>query len=117
MAKLVTVYWRDIPSQLIAKKGRKTAKVLLSERFQEAIDSAAMRAGKGTTDDYLADWRREETPCDDDLDAVIHARAAEIEASFSDQDLRDFVLALGEITRGQETPETQKAQKVQEEQQ
>ena len=47
MAKLITVYWRDIPAQVTAKAGRKTAKIQLTDRFQEAIDMAAMRAGKG----------------------------------------------------------------------
>jgi hypothetical protein len=30
--------------------------VQLSQRFQEAVDRAAMRAGKGSSDAYLADW-------------------------------------------------------------
>ena len=46
MAQLIKMYWRDIPAQVIAKRGRKTAKVMLASRFQEAIDRAAMRAGK-----------------------------------------------------------------------
>ena len=46
MAKLITVFWRDIPSQVMSRKGRETSKILLSERFQDAIDRAAMRAGK-----------------------------------------------------------------------
>ena len=33
MAKLITVYWRDIPVQVMAKRGRTTAKVSLSQRF------------------------------------------------------------------------------------
>ncbi|GIT54495.1 MAG: hypothetical protein Ct9H300mP16_16550 [Pseudomonadota bacterium] len=68
MAKLITVYWRDIPSQVIAKKGRTTSKVQLSHRFQEAIDRAAMRAGKGSSDAYLSEWRREASTCSDDLE-------------------------------------------------
>ena len=50
MAKLTIMYWRDIPSQVIAKIGRRSAKVPLGSRFQEAIDRAAMRAGKGSRD-------------------------------------------------------------------
>ena len=46
MAKLITIYWRDIPSQIVAKSGRRSAKVRLANRFQDAIDRAAMRAGK-----------------------------------------------------------------------
>ena len=54
MAKLITIYWRDIPSQVIAKAGRKTSKIMLEDRFQVAIDRAAMRAGAGTSDAYMA---------------------------------------------------------------
>ncbi len=56
MASLIIISWRDIPAQVIVKRGRETAKVQLSQRFQEAVDRAAMRAGKGSSDAYLADW-------------------------------------------------------------
>ena len=49
------------------KQGRETAKVPLSQRFQEAVDRAAMRAGRGSSDAYLADWKRSEPrECGDD---------------------------------------------------
>ena len=44
MAQLTVVYWRDIPAQVIVKKGRDSAKIQLTERFEKAIDRAAMRA-------------------------------------------------------------------------
>ena len=37
MASLIIISWRDIPSQVIVKRGRETGKVPLSARFQEAI--------------------------------------------------------------------------------
>ena len=58
MANLIITYWRDIPSQISVKAGRKEEKRMLSERFQEAIDMAAMRDGASDTDAYLAEWRR-----------------------------------------------------------
>lgn len=59
MLKKITVYWRDIPAQVILRRGRKSlAKRVLNERFHKAIDSAAMRAGKGSTNEYIAQWRR-----------------------------------------------------------
>ena len=58
MASLIVISWRDVPAQVIVKRGRETAKVQLSPRFQEAVDRAAMRAGKGSSDAYLADWQR-----------------------------------------------------------
>jgi len=94
-AKLIRVYWRDIPAQVIAKQGRTSAKRMLSDRFQEAIDRAAMRAGRGGSDAYMADWRREPEPCGDDLEAEAERVAAEIEAAYSDEDLKGLVRARG----------------------
>ena len=96
MAKLITVYWRDIPAQLIAKQGRESAKVQLSQRFQVAIDRAAMRAGKGSSDAYLADWRRSDPrACSEDLAAEAAAEAARLEAAYSDEALERLVKSKG----------------------
>lgn len=95
MAKLITVYWRDIPAQVIARQGRQTVKAQLAERFQEAIDRAAMRAGKGSTDAYLEEWRRESAECSGDLDAAVQARVDELEASFDDERLTAMIRAKG----------------------
>ena len=46
------LYWHDIPSQVRAREGRERASVPLSERFQEAIDNAAMACGLIGSDDY-----------------------------------------------------------------
>lgn len=96
MASLTVISWRDIPAQVIVKRGRETAKVQLSARFQEAVDRAAMRAGKGTSDAYLADWKRSDPrPCGEDLQAEAAAEAARIEARFSDEDLEKLIRAKG----------------------
>lgn len=95
MAELIKIYWRDIPSQVTAKAGRKTAKVLLSDRFQHAVDRAAMRAGKGSSDAYLEDWKRERSACSNDLQAEVEQAAAEFEAEFSDDYLEAVVKAKG----------------------
>jgi hypothetical protein len=96
MASLIIISWRDIPAQVIVKRGRETAKVQLSARFQEAVDRAAMRAGKGTSDAYLADWKRSDPrPCGDNLNAEAAAEAARIEARFSEEDLERLIRAKG----------------------
>jgi hypothetical protein len=96
MANLIIISWRDIPAQVLVKRGRETAKVPLSARFQEAIDRAAMRAGKGRSDAYLADWKRSAPqPCGDDLQAVAAAEGARLEAAFSDADLEALIKAKG----------------------
>jgi len=89
MAKKITVYWRDIPAQIILQRGRTREKVQLSHRFQEAIDRAAMRAGKGSSDAYIEEWRRESAAYEEagDLAAAARAEAELIENAFSDEQL------------------------------
>lgn len=96
MASIQIVYWRDIPAQVIAKAGRKTAKRQLDERFEKAIDMAAMRSGAASTDDYLADWRRgEAAPCGDDLEAAAAQVADDLETTYDTARLRSLIDAGG----------------------
>ena len=92
MAQLIVVYWRDIPAQVIVKRGRETAKRQLDERFEKAIDRAAMRAGLRDTDSYLAEWRRADpVACGEDLEAEATTAAAKLEQDFSDERLKQLV--------------------------
>jgi hypothetical protein len=91
MAELIVVYWRDIPAQVIVKKGRANAKRELPLRFTEAIDMAAMRSGAAESGAYLDEWRRAApVPVDDDLDAEADKAMAAIEAEYG----RDRLVAL-----------------------
>lgn len=104
MASLSLITWRDIPAQVVVKRGRETAKVKLSPRFQEAVDRAAMRAGKGSSDLYLAEWRRTEAkPCGDDIEQEAAAEASRIEALYSDDELERLVRAKGVATTEEES--------------
>ena len=87
MAQLITLYWRDIPAQVIAERGRgrkrEQAKIELHRRFAMAIDAAAMRDGADSTDDYLAEWRRgAPVECGEDLEAEAATQAAALEAEY-----------------------------------
>ena len=97
MPQKIVVYWRDIPSQIIIKKGRAKGKQVLSERFQEAIDKAAMRAGMGDTDAYVEQWRRETSdhPTDEDIQVQAEAVAQAYEAEFTDELLSKMVSNKG----------------------
>jgi hypothetical protein len=96
MAQLIVVYWRDIPAQVIVKRGRQSAKRQLSERFEKAIDRAAMRAKLRDTDSYLAEWRRADpVECGDDLEAEADAAAVRLESAFPDTRLDEFVASGG----------------------
>jgi Virulence factor len=95
MANLVVTYWRDIPSSVSVKLGRKEEKRMLDNRFMEAIDMAAMRGGATNTDDYLADWRRAEPlPVSDDLAMEADKAKADLEARFT-QDLIKQMIGNG----------------------
>ena len=58
MPDVTIVYWRDIPAQVIVGKGRAGAKRQLAERFEQAIDRAAMKVNAKDADAYLAEWRK-----------------------------------------------------------
>jgi hypothetical protein len=92
MPERVTVYWRDIPAQVLVKAGRRTARRQLPERFEQAIDRAAMRAGLTGTDAYLEQWRRSDpVPCGDDLEAEAQAAADALEAAYTPERVRALV--------------------------
>ncbi|MFY7835035.1 MAG: virulence factor [Novosphingobium sp.] len=96
MPTTTILYWRDIPAQVIAKEGRRTAKRVLAARFAEAIDMAAMKSGAGQEDVYLAQWRRgENQPCGDDLEAEVAQVAARLEADYPADRLKALILAHG----------------------
>jgi hypothetical protein len=96
MPELTVISWRDIPAQVTAGKGRSAARVQLPDRFQDAIDAAAMRAGLIGTDAYLEEWRRETRPCGVDLAAEVAAAAEQIEQDYTDERLERLVRASGE---------------------
>lgn len=96
MADLIIVYWRDIPAQVIVRKGRQNAKRELPLRFTEAIDMCAMRVGARDTDAYLAEWRRgDPVPVGDDLESEADKALASIDAEFTDERLKALVKAGG----------------------
>ena len=96
MAKLTIVYWRDIPAQVIVKKGRKSAKIQLTERFEQAIDRCAMRVGAKDADAYLADWRRgEPIECSEDLELEAKTAADNLEAEYDSARLKELIEASG----------------------
>jgi len=91
MHEVTIVFWRDIPAQVIVGKGRRAVKRVLPERFEQAIDRAAMVSGASGTDAYLAEWRRAPVgPAEGDPDALAEAEAARLDAAYD----RDRLAAL-----------------------
>ncbi len=92
MAQVTIVYWRDIPAQVIVGRGRKAAKLPLPERFEQAIDRAAMGAGLAGTDDYLAEWRRAEPfEVEGEDMSVAEATAAQLDNEYDTDRLKTLI--------------------------
>ena len=99
MATLVTIWWRDIPMQVIAREGRRSAKRILNKRFQFAVDKAAMNAGKKSYGDYIEEMRRAERDCGPDLEAEADAELARIDAAYTKAVLHALIASGGEGAR------------------
>ncbi len=102
MVKKILIYWRDIPAQVIVQRGRNREKSQLSSRFQKAIDRAAMRAGKGSSDAYLSEWRRESSIIDSaaDLRELADREVSRFESEFSDERLLQLIRNHGSASAG-----------------
>ena len=101
MAEVTIVYWRDIPAQVIVGRGRRAAKVQLNERFEKAIDRAAMKAGARDTDSYLAEWRRAAPfTAEGEAGEVAAAQAARLEAEYDDARLKALIDNMGREAEG-----------------
>jgi cvfA/B/C family virulence factor len=90
MGEVTVVWWRDIPAQVLGGRGRDATKIVLSDRFQEAIDTAATRVGVIGTDDYLAEWKREKRTVGDDVADAATALAQRFEDEFDDERLNEL---------------------------
>ncbi|MBG1232057.1 virulence factor [Aestuariivirga litoralis] len=99
MANLIITYWRDIPSAVSVKIGRKEEKRMLDNRFMEAIDMAAMRSGSTDTDAYLADWRRGEPQAvSDDMATEADKAKAALEAEYTQDKIKALIANGGKAS-------------------
>ncbi len=92
MPDVTIVYWRDIPAQVIVGKGRRGAKRQLEERFEQAIDRAAMKVNAKDTDAYLAEWRKAAPyTCDGDPAEVAEAEAQRLETEYDQERIKALI--------------------------
>jgi hypothetical protein len=81
MASYQVMFWKHIPSQVMAWEGDVKAKRMLPDYFQATIDAYAMKDGSTGMDAYLEGWHRgpveerEGTP-EDVIDALIEELTA-----------------------------------------
>lgn len=92
MPDVTIVYWRDMPAQVIVGKGRRGAKAPLPERFEQAIDRAAMKDGAKNSDDYLSGFRKAAPyQVEGDQDEIAKAEAARIDAEYDQDRLKALI--------------------------
>jgi hypothetical protein len=95
MPELSVIRWRDIPAQVVARGPDDSARALLPDRFQEAIDAAAMVSGLTDSDDYMTNFVTDTRPCDDDLQAEVDAEVGRLLAEWDDATLKAAIRAGG----------------------
>ena len=95
MASYQILYWHDIPAQVRARDVGGRASRPLPERFQEAIDQAAMATGLFGSDEYTDAFRwGASQERDGTAEQVAAAVAAELEAQYPTLDWRATVEAI-----------------------
>ncbi|MEN8892286.1 virulence factor [Planktotalea arctica] len=96
MPDVTIVYWRDIPAQVIVGKGRKGSKRPLEERFEQAIDRAAMKVNAKDADAYLAEWRKGDPyPLEGDPAEIVEAEALRLELEYDNERLKALIAKDG----------------------
>lgn len=94
-ASIVVIKWRDIPAQVNAQFGRERYQLVLSAKFQRAIDRAKRKAGIYTAEEDVAQWSRETLPLEGTMEDAAKAVAARLETEFSRERLGRLAYAGG----------------------
>ena len=101
--KYQIVYWRDIPAQIKGKVGRKRVSRMLAQRFQVAIDEAAMQGDMIDTDSYLQEWRSTDWATHEgDADEFLDNLVTEIESQYPGARLKALMASGGHETEENE---------------
>ena len=73
-------------------KGRRGAKKPLPERFEQAIDRAAMKVGAMDTDAYLAEWRKADPyTLEGDPADIVEREAARLDTEYTQDRIKELI--------------------------
>jgi hypothetical protein len=96
VAELTVIKWRDIPMQIVVRdEAGGSARRLLPDRFQEAVDAAAMVAGLIGSDDYTEQMTMDRSQVGDDLEAEATAAERAVLDEWSEDQLKVAIRAGG----------------------
>lgn len=94
MARYNIIYWKDIPAQIKVRGEGREINAVLPERFQQAIDAAAMAENSTEEDAYLAGWRvGEEKKRTGSAQEVLEAVLAELDEAYPAKRLAEIMRA------------------------
>jgi len=95
MIEYQITYWQQIPSMVVFKNESETTKSILANRFQEAIDEAAMRIGAVDSDAYLAGWNKGEwIKQEGNLSEVSEKIVSELEEQYPQEKILEILANL-----------------------
>jgi hypothetical protein len=94
-AVIVIIKWRDIPAQVNAQFGRERYQLVLSAKFQRAIDRAKRKAHIYTAEEDVAQWSRESLPLEGTMEDAAKAVVERLEAQYSREHLGRLAYAGG----------------------
>jgi hypothetical protein len=101
MTEYQVTSWRELPSLVVARAGAdpsdagSTVKAPLPQRFQEAIDEAAMRLGETSSQAYLEGWARSDwTRADGTPHEVADLVVADLENAWTSERVAAYLDAL-----------------------
>ncbi len=95
MSELSVIRWRDIPAQVVARGETASARALLPDRFQQAIDAAAMVSGLTDSDDYMTSFVTDTRPCGEDLQVEVDAEVERLLGEWDEDALKAAVRTGG----------------------
>lgn len=94
-AVIVIIKWRDIPAQVNAQFGRERFQLVLSAKFQRAIDRAKRKAHIYTAEEDVAQWSRETLPLEGTMEEAAKVMVERLEAQYSREHLGRLAYAGG----------------------
>ena len=95
MAQLKIVYWRDIPGQVVIRRGGRSTRIRLPTRFMKAIERAGYRLRKKQQDALFEPWHDVTQPFDGDVSLQARQLVQQLEERYTEEVLETLIRASG----------------------
>jgi hypothetical protein len=95
VAQLKIVYWRDIPGQVVIRKGGRSTRIRLSTRFMKAIERAGYRLKKKQQDALFEPWHDVRQPFEGDVGLQARQLVRQLEERYTEEVLETLIRASG----------------------